>query len=67
MSKTNHPQPTFRTTKINRNEYWVHFSGLVLGTVRKNEYGVWVTVHRDGTEGPGAWTRIDAAWALINS
>lgn len=42
-------------------------SGLVLGTVVKNAFDVWQTTHSDGTPGPGAWSRIDAAWALINS
>lgn len=38
-----------------------------MGTVTKNDHGVWVTTHRDGTAGPGAWSRIDAAWALLNA
>jgi len=61
----NTQKPTFTKTAHGYNvNFGAHGS---LGHVLKNEDGVWVTQHRDGTAGPGAWSRIDAAWALINS
>lgn len=67
MSKsTSYPQPTF--ARIGDQHYRVGLGQHSnLGTVWKTAGGVWKTMHNEGTPGPGAWTRIDAAWALINS
>ena len=57
--------PSF--TSLRSGGYTVSYKGHVLGTVVKSAAGIWISTHSDGTAGPGAWTRIDAAWALLNS
>lgn len=63
--------PTAKTvtfsTRVGLTGYTVLFGGELMGTVARNGFGVWVTTHRDGTAGPGAHSRIDAGWALVNS
>jgi hypothetical protein len=62
---SSYPQPTF--ARIGDQHYRVGLGQHSnLGTVW-NVCGIWKTMHNEGTPGPSAHTRIDAAWALINS
>ena len=66
MSTTNYPQPSF--SRIGDSHYRVGLGQHSnLGTVWKNNWGSWSSMHNEGTPGPTAYSRIDAAWALINS
>lgn len=66
MSATNHPQPSF--ARIGEQHYRVGLGQHSnLGTVWKASDGTWKSMHNEGTPGPSRWSRIDAAWALINS